>query len=108
MLCPICIRLLTGVATAVLLAVCGGNSTPTPPPVLNPTPSIAALSLNSIEQGGSSFTLSVVGSNFVAGTSIRWNASDLQTTFQQKASQLFVAVPVSITLWGLPDAVSLT
>jgi hypothetical protein len=83
MRCTICIRLLTEITSVGLLAACGGggsNSTPGPPPVLNATPGIVALSPNSSEQGGSSFTLSVVGSNFIAGTSIRFNGIDLPTT----------------------------
>src|SRR5450755_4176465 len=33
-----------------------------------PAPTVAALSPNSSQQGGSAFTLSVVGSNFVSGS----------------------------------------
>jgi hypothetical protein len=48
---------------------------------LNPVPTIQALSPNSSKQGGPTFTLSVVGSNFVPSSEARWNGSGLQTTF---------------------------
>ncbi len=43
-------------------------------------PAISALSPNTINAGGSDFTLSVSGSNFGAGTVLRWNGLSRPTT----------------------------
>jgi hypothetical protein len=53
-----------------LLGCGGGNSGggSTGPP--NPTPAINAISPNSSQQGGPSFALSVVGSNFISDSSV--------------------------------------
>ena len=45
---------------------------------------IQAISPNSSQQGGPSFTLSVVGSNFISGSSVQWNGSALPTTFGEQ------------------------
>lgn len=64
-----------------LLAGCGsGNSAP-PPPLLNPVPTIAAISPNNATRGGPAFTLTVNGSNFVSGAAVQWNGSSRSTTF---------------------------
>jgi YVTN family beta-propeller protein len=45
-----------------------------------PTPSINTLNPSGAVAGGASFTLSVYGSNFVAGSKVRWNGTDRPTT----------------------------
>ncbi len=50
-------------------------------PTPNPAPSTSSLSPSSAFAGGSSFTLTVNGSNFISGSSIRWNGSNLTTTY---------------------------
>jgi uncharacterized protein (TIGR03437 family) len=48
-------------------------------------PEIASLSPSSIEAGGTGLVLSVTGSNFVAGTVIRWNGQNRPTRFVDSA-----------------------
>ena len=57
----------------------GGDVVP-PPMVSDLSPSVATV-------GGSAFTLTVIGTNFVSGAKIRWNGSDRVTTFMS-ATQL--------------------
>lgn len=98
--------LLTAVCTLCLLTSCGGGGAAvTGPPPLNPTPSIAAVSPNSSEQGGPSFTLSVVGTNFIPGSTVQWNANSLPTTF---VSSLLVTadVPANALTAAGPDAIT--
>jgi len=67
----------------------GGTSAATSIAINNPIPTIAAVSPNSSDQGGSAFTLSVVGSGFISGATINWNTTALPTTFV--SSQLITA-----------------
>jgi IPT/TIG domain-containing protein len=96
-----------GAIGLLLLTACGGGGggggSSAPPP--NPVPSIAALSPNSSELGGPSFTLSVVGSNFISGSSVQWNGGSLPTTFVSDAL-LTAAVPASALAAPGPDAVT--
>jgi IPT/TIG domain-containing protein len=62
--------------------------------VSNPVPSITALSPSSAAAGNAAFTLTVTGSNFVAGAAIQWNGAALSTTYVS-ASQLTTQVPAS-------------
>jgi len=95
----------------VLLSVmnllgCGGGSSSggsTGPP--NPAPAIDAISPNSSPQRGPSFTLSVVGSNFISDSSVQWNGSSLPTTFVSNVL-LTAAVPASAIAAPGPDAVA--
>ena len=65
-----------------------------PAPAPNPVPAVATLSPVSATAGGAGFTLTVVGSGFVAGSVIRWNGADRGTTFVS-ATQLQAAIPAS-------------
>ena len=47
----------------------------------NPVPTIASLSPSTTTAGGAAFTLTVDGSNFVAGAVVRWNGVNRPTTF---------------------------
>src|SRR3990172_828014 len=49
--------------------------------VRNPLPAVVGLSPSWAIAGGSSFTLTVDGSNFVSGSKVRWKGSDRTTTF---------------------------
>jgi len=49
--------------------------------VNNPVPSILSLHPDNTLAGGSDFTLTVKGSNFVAKSKVLWNGTELKTTF---------------------------
>ncbi len=81
---------------SVLLSGCGGGggdagggggnaSTP------NPIPSISSLSPASATEGSSAFTLTVNGTNFIAGSMVEWNGSSRTTTYVS-ASQLTASI----------------
>ena len=92
--------------SAMNLLGCGGGSSSggfTGPP--NAGPAIDATSPNSSPQGGPSFTLSVVDSNFISDSSVQWNGSSLPTTFVSNAL-LTAAVPASAVAAPGPDAVA--
>src|SRR6266481_2265959 len=61
---------------------------------VNPIPAITTISPNSADTGGAPFTLTVNGSNFVAGSVVRWNDSDRPTAFIS-ASQVSAQIPAS-------------
>ena len=56
-----------------------------------PAPTISSLSPNSATAGSPGFSLTVTGSGFVAGATVRWNGSALATTFVS-ATQLTAQV----------------
>lgn len=70
----------------------GGTGGGTPPPVSAPV--LNALSPGSAAAGSGAFTLTVTGSNFVAGSVARWNGATRTTTFVS-GTQLRVAVPAA-------------
>jgi len=47
----------------------------------NPVPATTSLSPASATEGGAAFTLTVNGSNFIAGSVVRWNGLDRTTTY---------------------------
>ncbi len=61
----------------------------------NPTPIITSLNPSSAFAGDASFTLGVIGTNFVSGSVVRWGSTNLVTTFQS-ATLLTAAVPASL------------
>jgi len=63
-------------------------------PTPNPSPSTSALAPTSAIAGGPSFTLTAIGSNFTAGSTIRWNGSTVTTTYVGP-TQLTGTVPAS-------------
>lgn len=65
------------VLLAFLVPSCGDEVTKT----LNPTPGIEALTPAGAVQGDPGFTLTVIGSDFVASSVVRWNGSDRVTTY---------------------------
>ncbi|HLB36090.1 MAG TPA: Ig-like domain-containing protein [Gemmatimonadales bacterium] len=60
----------------------------------NPLPVLSALAPSSALQGGPAFTLTVTGSGFVSGSTVRWNSVNRTTTFVS-ATQLRAAIPAS-------------
>ena len=87
----------------VSLVGCGGGGSRAAPS--NPLPTLAAISPNSSKQGNPGFTLSVVGSNFVASSTVQWNASTLPTTFVNN-SLLTANVPASAVATPGPDTIA--
>ena len=57
-------------------------------------PTLTALAPSSAAAGGPGFTLTVTGTNFVSGASVRWNGGSRPTTFVS-ASQLTAAIPAA-------------
>ncbi len=65
-------------------AGCGGgsgSSSSPPPPPSNPVPSIISLSPSSATAGGTAFSLTITGDNFVSSSSVTWNGSPVATTY---------------------------
>jgi uncharacterized protein (TIGR03437 family) len=56
---------------------------------------VTSISPTSAPLGGAGFTLTVTGTNFVSGATVRWNGTALATT-AVSASQLTAAVPASV------------
>jgi Tol biopolymer transport system component len=84
---------LTPIAVIGAMWIFGCGSTSSAPPS-NPVPSVASLSPASVVAGGSGFTLTVAGSGFVSGSTVRWNGSDRPTTFAS-STQLTAAIAAS-------------
>lgn len=61
-------------------------------PILNPVPILNTISPTSIVAGSSSFTLTVDGSDFINGSIIRWNGTNLSTIYISSV-QLSATVP---------------
>ncbi len=60
----------------------------------NPAPSLSSTAPNSANAGGTAFTLTATGTNFVSGSTINWNGSALTTTFVS-STQLTATVPTA-------------
>src|SRR5665811_1825285 len=61
---------------------------------LNPVPTTTSLSPNSATAGDSGFTLTVNGTNFVAGSVVKWEGADRTTTYVS-ATRLTASIPAS-------------
>jgi C1A family cysteine protease len=75
----------------------GGTSTAktfTINPANNPVPTLTSLSPSYATAGGSAFTLTVTGSNFIATSKVRWNGADRPTTYVS-SGQLTAAILAS-------------
>ncbi|MGA1368336.1 MAG: IPT/TIG domain-containing protein, partial [Blastocatellia bacterium] len=62
-----------GVSAALNFTVTAGS--------LSPVPVVSAITPTTAVQNGDPFTLTVIGSQFVAGAVVRWNGQDRPTTF---------------------------
>ncbi|RZL86018.1 MAG: DUF1929 domain-containing protein [Variovorax sp.] len=60
----------------------------------NPVPALSSLTPADTVAGGSGFTLTVNGANFVTGSRVRWNGADRVTTFVS-ATQIRAAIPAT-------------
>ncbi len=60
----------------------------------NPVPAITTLAPSSAIAGGAGFNLVVTGSNFINGSTVRWNGASRTTTFNS-STQLTAAIPAS-------------
>jgi len=60
----------------------------------NAIPTITSLNPSSAIPGGSAFTLTVDGTNYVSGSVVRWNGSDRTTTYVN-STQLTASIPAS-------------
>lgn len=84
--------MLASLGTAFLLSACGGgggSGSSGPPP--NPAPTVSSLSPSSATAGGAAFTLTVNGTNFIAGSNVDWNGSSRTTTYVS-STQLTAAI----------------
>jgi len=57
----------------------------------NPSPSLSSISPSMATPGGAAFTLTVTGSEFVAGSNVRWQGADRPTSFVA-ANQLAASI----------------
>jgi hypothetical protein len=72
----------------------------------NPAPNLTGLSPSSAVAGGSPFTLTVIGTDFVNGAVVRWNLLPRATTFVSStelradilATDIATAIPVNVTV----------
>lgn len=80
----------TAASAQIIDAIRIGTTWASVTPVLDPT--TTSISPNSATAGGSSFTLTVNGTNFVNGSNITWNGSARTTTFVS-STQLTTSIP---------------
>jgi hypothetical protein len=86
--------------TVVSPAPGGGTSSTQTFTVNNHVPTISSLSPSSVIAGNKTFTLTVNGSYIVAGSKVRWNSTDLATTYAS-SSKLTAVVPAElVALYG--------
>jgi hypothetical protein len=90
------------------------DSSPTPKTVnayldiiVNPLgpPTIANLSPNTAQAGGAGFTLTIDGTNFIAGAKAEWNGNALTTTY---VSATELTAPVSASMIANPGSANVT
>ena len=79
-----------GVPSIARIVRLGGTASAPPPTGL----SITALSPSSAPAGGAAFTLTVTGTGFVSGSTVRWKGAARTTTFVG-TTQLRAAIPAS-------------
>ena len=96
----------TSTVTVVNSAPGGGTSNAQTFTILNPVPTTTSITPDSVIAGGASFTLTINGTNFVAGSVVNFNGSARSTTFSSSteltatinASDIAVAGTASITV----------
>jgi hypothetical protein len=82
---------------SIALGATNGNGTGTALLTLtiNAAPTISSLSPTCARAGGPQFTLTVNGTNFVSGSTVKWNGTALTTTFVS-STRLTATVPASL------------
>ena len=101
-------RFFTVVAAALVVWLTGAAQAPAEPPADNPAPSINSLSPAAVATGGPSFTLTVGGIGFVAGSQVHWNGLARPTVFvsttqlqaQIAAGDILVDQDVAVTVFN--------
>ena len=63
--------------------------------IYNPAPVLTGLDPSAADEGGSGFTLHVLGSGFVQSSTVLWNGSPLLTTTYVSANELTASVPAA-------------
>jgi len=90
-----------------VLTGCGGGKSGTSAPASNPLPILTSISPSSGAVGGQAFTLTASGRNFISSSTVRWNGSNLPTTFisstQLNATVQLTPPSLTITTTQLPD-----
>ena len=82
---------------ATVAACSSGPATvtpPPPPPSSNPVPSLVAVTPDTILAGSPAVTVTVTGTNFISGSTVRWNGQARPTTLVS-ATQLTAVIPAS-------------
>jgi hypothetical protein len=82
----------TASVTVVNAAPAGGTSSPITFTINNPAPTLTSLSQTTAIAGSAGFTLTLTGTNFVAGSVVDWNGVALTTT-HVSATDITAAVP---------------
>jgi hypothetical protein len=85
----------TAGVVSITVTTIGGTSAPISFTVAPPPPTITSFSPASINAGSASFTLTINGSNFVAGMLTRWGATWVGTTVISP-TQLTASIPSSL------------
>jgi hypothetical protein len=71
----------------------------------NPLPQLSQLSLTSVTSGAGATLLTLTGANFIPGSVVRWNGTDLTTTY---IDSTHLSVTLSASLLVTPGAYTLT
>jgi uncharacterized repeat protein (TIGR01451 family) len=100
---PTAVGTVTNTATVTTTStdsVPGNNSATASTTVTNPVAAITNLSPSTAAPGGTAFTLTVNGSNFVNGAQVRWNGVARTTTFVSTAQLTAAILAADITTAG--------
>jgi prepilin-type N-terminal cleavage/methylation domain-containing protein len=89
-----------GTASVTAWSPSGGSSNSKTFTINNPLPTTTSIAPNATTTGGSQFTLTVNGTNFVGGSIVQWNGSALTTTFVSSSSLTAVVPAASIASGG--------
>jgi len=92
-----------GTASVTVVSPCGGTSN-TATFTINAAPTISSLNPTCVAAGGPQFTLTVNGTNFPSGSTVKWNGTSLTTS--GSGTQLTATVPA--TLIATPGTASIT
>src|SRR5205807_2636564 len=84
----------TASVTVVNPAPGGGTSNPQTLTITNPVPMTTGLNPVFAMAGAPAFTLTIIGTNFVGGSVVRWNGADRATTYVSP-TQLTAVIPAA-------------